>query len=209
MVGKDTHYRARLLVFVILLIIVAILCAFESKKLEGKAIEVEDKVVVEEVVANATPQKPLLPVLPPATLQATEQEQTKEEITATERYYLAKIAMAEAEGESIEGKALVILTILNRVNSDEFPDTIEEVIFQHKEKQDGTVTYQFSPVRPGGRWWTTEPTDSCYNAVELVIDLDWDESKGALYFESSKSDDNWHSRNLEFLFKNGGHRFYK
>lgn len=46
---------------------------------------------------------------------------------------LAKIAMAEAEGESVEGKALVILVVLNRVWSDEFPDSIEEVIFQKNQ----------------------------------------------------------------------------
>lgn len=45
-------------------------------------------------------------------------------------YLLCKIAMAEAESEGVKGKALVMLVVLNRVWSDEFPDTIEEVIFQ-------------------------------------------------------------------------------
>lgn len=45
-------------------------------------------------------------------------------------YLLAKIAMAEAEGESVQTKTLIILTVLNRVHSDKFPDTIEEVIFE-------------------------------------------------------------------------------
>lgn len=43
-------------------------------------------------------------------------------------YMLAKIAMAEAESEDTEGKALVMLVVLNRVWSDEFPDTIAGVI---------------------------------------------------------------------------------
>lgn len=47
---------------------------------------------------------------------------------ADDSYRLAKIAMAEAEGEDTEGKALVILVVLNRVWSDDFPDTIEGVI---------------------------------------------------------------------------------
>jgi len=47
-------------------------------------------------------------------------------------YRLAKIAMAEAESEDTEGKALVMLVVLNRVWDDEFPDTIEEVIFQKR-----------------------------------------------------------------------------
>ena len=109
---------------------------------------------------------------------------------------LAKIAMAEAEGESVEGKALVILVVLNRVWSDEFPDSIEEVIFQKN---------QFSPVAEGGRYWTTEPDAGCYEALELVMG-GWDESQGAFYFESTGRD-GWHSQNLEFVFEFGGHIF--
>lgn len=45
---------------------------------------------------------------------------------------LALLTMAEAEGECEEGKRLVIDTVLNRVDSDEFPDTIHDVIYQKK-----------------------------------------------------------------------------
>ena len=43
---------------------------------------------------------------------------------------IALVTMAEAEGESELGKRLVISTILNRVDSEHFPDTIEGVIYQ-------------------------------------------------------------------------------
>ena len=43
---------------------------------------------------------------------------------------LALLTMAEAEGESEEGKRLVIDTVLNRVDSEYFPNTISEVIYQ-------------------------------------------------------------------------------
>ena len=42
---------------------------------------------------------------------------------------LMQIAMAEAEGESVEGKALVMLVVLNRVWTDGFPDDISDVVF--------------------------------------------------------------------------------
>ena len=113
-------------------------------------------------------------------------------------YLLAKIAMAEAEGEDVEGKALVILVVLNRVWTDEFPGTIHDVIYQKR---------QFSPIA-NGRFDRVEPDDECYEALEMVMS-GWDESDGALYFESEKSADNWHSRHLEYLFTHGGHRFYK
>lgn len=111
---------------------------------------------------------------------------------------LLKIAMAEAEGEGVEGKALVMLVVLNRVWSDDFPGTISEVVFQKN---------QFSPTAEGGRYWTTKPDRECYEALEL-IEGGWDESRGALYFESCERD-SWHSRNLEFIFQHGNHRFYK
>lgn len=47
---------------------------------------------------------------------------------ANDAYLLEKIAMAEAESEDTEGKALVMLVVLNRVWDARFPDTIEEVI---------------------------------------------------------------------------------
>lgn len=43
---------------------------------------------------------------------------------------LALVTMAEAEGESERGKRLVISTILNRMDSEHFPDTIKEVVYQ-------------------------------------------------------------------------------
>lgn len=113
-------------------------------------------------------------------------------------YLLAKIAMAEAESEDTEGKALVMLVVLNRVWDDEFPDTIESVIFQKG---------QFSPIS-NGRYDEVEPDEDCYRALELIQVEKWDESQGATYFES-KSDSTWHSENLTFLFKHGKHYFYK
>lgn len=123
---------------------------------------------------------------------------------AEESYLLAKIAMAEAEGEGVEGKALVMLVVLNRVWSDEFPDTIEEVIYE----KTSAGTWQFSPMQDGGRWYTTEPDKECYEALDLIQTEKWDESQGALYFES-EGKSNWHRENLEFLFQYGNHYFYR
>ena len=114
-----------------------------------------------------------------------------------EWYMLAKIAMAEAEGEDTKGKALVIRTVLNRVNSESFPNTIKEVIYQEN---------QFTPIR-NGRYDKVEPDDDCYKALEMVED-GWDESEGALYFERSTNKKTWHMKNLKKLFTYGKHTFY-
>lgn len=52
------------------------------------------------------------------------------QFTEEEIELIALITMAEAEGESEYGKRLVIDTIINRVNSEYFPDTVDEVIYQ-------------------------------------------------------------------------------
>ena len=46
---------------------------------------------------------------------------------------LALVTLAEAEGESEKGKRLVMDTILNRVESESFPNTIEEVVYQESQ----------------------------------------------------------------------------
>ena len=119
--------------------------------------------------------------------------------SAEESYLLARIAMAEAEGCNTQTKTLIIMCVLNRVWSDEFPDTIEEVIFQEN---------QFSPI-DNGRWDRVEPNEDCYEAVKIVMEAKYDYSGGATYFESCTDEDNWHSRNLEFLYESQGIRFYK
>lgn len=120
-------------------------------------------------------------------------------------YLLAKIAMAEAEGASIHCKMMVVMTVLNRVKSDLFPDSIHEVIFQYDET---SGVYQFSCVG-NGRWDRIEPDPECYEAVSEIRNWEHDYSEGALYFESCKEDDNWHSRNLNFLYQSDELRFYK
>lgn len=46
---------------------------------------------------------------------------------------LALVTMAEAEGEPEEGKRLVVDTILNRVDSDKFPNTVSDVVYQKSQ----------------------------------------------------------------------------
>lgn len=199
--------KVRLIILVIVLLIVSVICLIFNKKLNDDYTEEVEEVDENDVVDVA--------------IETTEHETANIENNETEEllvqsplvvskdwsdedaYLLAKIAMAEAEGEDITGKALVICVILNRLNSDKYPDTIHDVIFQNNGK-----VYQFSPVIPGGRWYSVEPNDECYKAVEMV-QAGWDESNGALFFTSQKEASTWHSRNLEFLFQYGCHKFYK
>ena len=67
-------------------------------------------------------------------------ESSAEEIAEEELSLIALVTMAEAEGECEKGKRLVIDTILNRMDSEHFPDTVYDVIYQ---------PYQFSSMWNG------------------------------------------------------------
>lgn len=132
--------------------------------------------------------------------QSRDYEYLKEE----EVYLLAKLVQCEAGDQDILTKQLVVLSVLNRVNDDKFPDSVEKVI---RENSNGV--YQFSPLASGGSWYHTEPSEEAYLAVISVSGFGYDFSDGVLYFESCQNENNWHKRNLEFLYKSGDLRFYK
>lgn len=118
---------------------------------------------------------------------------------------LLAIVEAEAGGEDLEGRIMVTNVILNRVDSDEFPENITDVIW---ERSGGSP--QFSPTADG-RIYTVTVSDTTREAVNRAIDGE-DLSQGALYFiaKNQSEEDNikWFEENLTFLFEHGGHCFY-
>lgn len=118
---------------------------------------------------------------------------------------LCKIVEAEAGGEDRKGKLLVANVIINRVKSDDFPDTVEQVIYQRNSK----VT-QFAPVADG----KMESVQVSEETKEVVYSALYgeDESQGALYFMARKiaNPDSvcWFDDNLTLLFSYGGHDFF-
>lgn len=123
-------------------------------------------------------------------------------ITDDEYQVLLKIVEAEAPEEDLKGKMLVANVVLNRLELGFGGDTISEVVF---------AKGQFEPVS-NGRIFVVTPSDATIEAVERVLRGE-DESQGALYFMArklaSKSGVRWFDENLEFLFKHGGHEFFK
>ena len=83
--------------------------------------------------------------------------QELEALTATpdEMALLVRVVMSEGGGVPIEGKRAICECILNRVASDDYPDTIADVINQPNQ------------------FWTGnngEPNAECYQAVEASLD---------------------------------------
>ena len=68
--------------------------------------------------------------IPIATEEMDGSEEVIPKMSREDVELIALVTMAEAEGECEEGKRLVIDTILNRVDSEHFPDTVYEVIYQ-------------------------------------------------------------------------------
>ncbi|MDF2870884.1 MAG: putative rane protein [Anaerocolumna sp.] len=119
---------------------------------------------------------------------------------------LQRIVEAEATGEDIKGKMLVANVILNRVKNKDFPDSVKAVVFQKSGS-----TYQFSPIKDG-RYYSVKVSESTKKAVNRVLQGE-DYSQGALYFSAriraDKNSMSWFDRHLTYLFKHGGHEFFK
>lgn len=90
--------------------------------------------------------------------------------TQNEIEMLAKLVHGEARGESLEGKVAVAAVVLNRLKSPDFPNTIQEVIFEPRA---------FTAIDDGQYYLT--PDAESYRAVYLAI-RGWDPTDGALYY---------------------------
>ena len=137
---------------------------------------------------------------------AKELEEKRIKLSETDKNVLLRIVEAEATGEDVTGKMLVANVILNRVNSDQFPDTVEKVVFQQKGGK-----YQFSPIRDG-RYNKVSISDTTREAVERVLNGE-DQSQGALYFMSRRQANSknarWFDNHLTKVLTHGTHEFFK
>ena len=128
------------------------------------------------------------------------------ELSEDEMEILLRIVEAEAGCEDEMGKLLIANVVLNRKNNENFPNTISEVVFQ---KENGVT--QFSPVS-NGRFDSVVISEETKRAVNRALDGE-DYSEGALYFAARKFADRdkmkWFDENLEFLFRHGGHEFFR
>ena len=119
---------------------------------------------------------------------------------ADEVWWLAKIIHAEAQGEPFRGKIAVGEVILNRVASDEFPDTIYSVIF------DDEHGVQFTPTVNGAI--DAEPGIDSIIAAKLVLD-GARVGKELLYFLNPAIAQNfWIPQNRIYCMTIGSHDFY-
>lgn len=88
------------------------------------------------------------------------------QLTDSEKLMLKRIAMAEAGNQGVIGKALVILTVLNRVDCPgKYGNSVEGVV----------LSGAYTVTQPGGGYWTCVPDWECEVALFLVLH-GWNES---------------------------------
>ncbi len=116
-------------------------------------------------------------------------------------FWLSRIIEAEAGAEPFEGKLAVGSVILNRVLSDEFPDTIWGVIFDDRNG------VQFTPAENGSIW--RDPGEDSVRAACVTLDNPplWDDIEYFLNPAIARS--LWIPASREYAFTIGGHDFYK
>ncbi|MFH5186893.1 spore cortex-lytic enzyme [Paenibacillus sp. TAB 01] len=94
----------------------------------------------------------------------------KYSLNRSELDMLAKIIYSEARGEPYEGQVAVGAVVMNRIQSGQFPNTIEGVIFQKGA---------FTAVDDGQYWLT--PDSTAYKAAEDAV-RGWDPTSNSLYY---------------------------
>lgn len=139
----------------------------------------------------------IMSVLNPLRVYATEVEipqNTFLQMTNEEVVMLQKIAVAEAHGKDEKTMANIMLTVLNRRQSNEFPDSIKGVI---------TEKGQFSTYPK--LYNKYEPNETSIRALCL---LPFIENKQQLYFENTVQG-SWISSNKIYIFNINDLCFYK
>ena len=128
------------------------------------------------------------------------------ELSEADYETLLKIVEAEAGCEDENGKLLVANVVLNRVESNKFPSTVQGVVYQ----ADGGKV-QFTPAY-NGRLNAVRVSDETRNAVDRAL-YGEDISKGALYFVATSvagtEKSSWFYNNLTHVLDYGGHSFFK
>ncbi len=119
--------------------------------------------------------------------------------TVDDWQYLAQAIYGEARGESFTGQVAVGAVILNRLADPDFPDTIEQIVFQNNGR-----VYQFSSVADGNIYLS--PNESAYEAA-LAAMQGYDPTGDALYFYNPQTaSDRW-IRTLPVMTQIGNHVF--
>lgn len=120
---------------------------------------------------------------------------------ADELYWLSRIISSESRGEPLSGKIAVGNVVLNRMRSQEFPNTIYGVIF------DDRWGGQFEPVRNASIY--AAPTEESIMAAKLVLDGAETAGESLYFLAPALTNNHWMMENRTYVTTIGCHWFYR
>ena len=116
-------------------------------------------------------------------------------LTTSQIELMARIVYGESRGEPFEGQVAVAAVVLNRLFSDEFPSTIEGVIYQN---------LAFTAVADGQ--YNLTPNAQAYQAVRIALE-GYDPTYGATYYWNPATATSQWVWSREITLKIGKHVF--
>lgn len=121
--------------------------------------------------------------------------------TEDDLYWLSRVIYAESGAESLEGQIAVGNVVLNRVRSEEYPDTIYDVIFDTKD------AVQFEPTSNGSIY--KEPSSTSVTAAKLALRGSRPVGDCMYFYAPALSQGKWINANCTYVRTIGCHRFYR
>ncbi len=116
-------------------------------------------------------------------------------------YWLSRIISAESQGEPLAGKIAVGNVILNRIKSNEFPNSVYGVIF------DNRWGGQFTPAKNGTIYY--EPTAESVLAAKLCLDGANTAGESIYFLAPAIASNHWAMNNRPYVTTIGNHWFYR
>jgi spore germination cell wall hydrolase CwlJ-like protein len=136
-----------------------------------------------------------------------------ESVDSKELFCLAQNVYFEARNESVEGWKAVAHVTLNRKNSERFPDTICDVVYQSKQDRHGNPLRnrcQFSwycDGKPDGIKNPTKFDEIVTVSRDVLLGNETDNTRGATYYHAIYVNPGWSG--LRRVRQIGLHIFYK
>ncbi|MEY8386621.1 cell wall hydrolase [Oscillospiraceae bacterium 38-13] len=120
---------------------------------------------------------------------------------AVDFFWLSRIIHAESGGEALNGQIAVGNVVLNRVASEDFPNSVPEVIF---DTENGV---QFEPVSNGSV--VKQPTELSQEAARRALSGENTVGDALYFFAPALSQGTWIDSSRTYRQTIGCHRFYQ
>ena len=127
------------------------------------------------------------------------------QLSQEDAWRLMKLSAAEAGNQNAFGQYLVMRVVLNRLNSEDYPDSIEKIISQ-RGKKNGKWVYQFQTYGTGAYEKAVPNVDG--HLALAILEKNEAPDTEIIAFEA-----NWNDQSLlryyELAYVYKGHTFYR